>query len=419
MAERRAGTWAVDARLPAADFFAAGLWPAGARGTAPGAAVIAHGPNTADTARLAVFANNPLYRADPSANGRCSAARSTGPTIGESQRRAGEPRQSPPPTTDEREEPSGGAARRSRRRRPRSPRTSTPTTGRRSLSPRDSSSACRAATGGDLDLERLGLPPATGRRRRSRRSRTRETSAPNTNGRRRRRVSQLDDGYAALGERPIAASSAPASSSADRAADQARRARRRRRSPGAAARRSGRRPCRGRRAARARRRSRGPSGSRAVRSSSSIRPTWTWRPRLRRQRIEFAQVAALPSASSDTWAPPPVSSSDRLDRVAAARRPCARRRARARARASRRRRRPRPRRRRARGRSSAPTGRRRRSRAPRPSRRRATLGHGRERGHEAAAEARRLDEAERRPAAARGSGRRAGARPARRTSPRR
>jgi hypothetical protein len=61
-------TWSVDGRLPAADFFAAGLWPiAGdaASASAPGAAVIAHGPNTADTARLAVFANNPLYRADP------------------------------------------------------------------------------------------------------------------------------------------------------------------------------------------------------------------------------------------------------------------------------------------------------------------------------------------------------------------
>ena len=33
--------------------------------TAPGAAVIAHGTNTANTARLVVFANNPLYRADP------------------------------------------------------------------------------------------------------------------------------------------------------------------------------------------------------------------------------------------------------------------------------------------------------------------------------------------------------------------
>jgi hypothetical protein len=61
-------TWSVDGRLPTANFFAAGLWPiAGDAGsaTAPGAAVIAHGPNTADTARLAVFANNPLYRADP------------------------------------------------------------------------------------------------------------------------------------------------------------------------------------------------------------------------------------------------------------------------------------------------------------------------------------------------------------------
>ncbi|HET8758875.1 MAG TPA: M14 family zinc carboxypeptidase [Solirubrobacteraceae bacterium] len=61
-------TWSVDGRLPAADFFAAGLWPiAGDAGSAsaPGAAVIAHGPNSADTARLAVFANNPLYRADP------------------------------------------------------------------------------------------------------------------------------------------------------------------------------------------------------------------------------------------------------------------------------------------------------------------------------------------------------------------
>ena len=34
-------------------------------GTAPGSAIIAHGTNTANTARLAVFANNPLYRADP------------------------------------------------------------------------------------------------------------------------------------------------------------------------------------------------------------------------------------------------------------------------------------------------------------------------------------------------------------------
>jgi hypothetical protein len=54
----------VDARLPASGFFAAGLWPS-PPATVGGAALIAHGPNTANTARLAVFANNPLYRADP------------------------------------------------------------------------------------------------------------------------------------------------------------------------------------------------------------------------------------------------------------------------------------------------------------------------------------------------------------------
>jgi hypothetical protein len=58
-------TFTVDARLPAANFFAAGLWPNASASTAPGAAVIAHGTNTANTARLVVFANNPLYRADP------------------------------------------------------------------------------------------------------------------------------------------------------------------------------------------------------------------------------------------------------------------------------------------------------------------------------------------------------------------
>jgi hypothetical protein len=58
-------TMSVDARLPAAGFFAAGLWPNSAATTAGGAAIIAHGTNTADTARLVVFANNPLYRADP------------------------------------------------------------------------------------------------------------------------------------------------------------------------------------------------------------------------------------------------------------------------------------------------------------------------------------------------------------------
>ena len=60
-------TMPVDGRLPLAGFFAAGLWQldAGPSASAPGSAVIAHGTNTAGTARLTVFAMNPLYRADP------------------------------------------------------------------------------------------------------------------------------------------------------------------------------------------------------------------------------------------------------------------------------------------------------------------------------------------------------------------
>jgi len=58
--------FSVDGRLPATGFFAAGLWLLDAQSaSAPGSAVIAHGPNAAGTARLTVFANNPLYRADP------------------------------------------------------------------------------------------------------------------------------------------------------------------------------------------------------------------------------------------------------------------------------------------------------------------------------------------------------------------
>jgi len=58
--------FSVDGRLPATGFFAAGLWLLDAQSaSAPGSAVIAHGPNSAGTARLTVFANNPLYRADP------------------------------------------------------------------------------------------------------------------------------------------------------------------------------------------------------------------------------------------------------------------------------------------------------------------------------------------------------------------
>jgi hypothetical protein len=58
-------TMSVDGRLPASGFFVAGMWPSTLWGTAPGSAIIAHGTNTANTARLTVFANNPLYRADP------------------------------------------------------------------------------------------------------------------------------------------------------------------------------------------------------------------------------------------------------------------------------------------------------------------------------------------------------------------
>ena len=57
----------VDARLPATDFFLAGMWhldePQSA--SAPGSPIIVHGTNAAGTARLTTFANNPLYRADP------------------------------------------------------------------------------------------------------------------------------------------------------------------------------------------------------------------------------------------------------------------------------------------------------------------------------------------------------------------
>ncbi|MCI0582198.1 MAG: hypothetical protein L0227_04745 [Chloroflexi bacterium] len=61
-------TLAADARFPAdaADILAAGLWLQDAQSaTAPGSAIIAHGTTTAGTARVTVFAMNPLYRADP------------------------------------------------------------------------------------------------------------------------------------------------------------------------------------------------------------------------------------------------------------------------------------------------------------------------------------------------------------------
>jgi hypothetical protein len=60
-------TLQVDARLPQTGFFAAGMWQPdqGPSATAPGSAVIAHGTNNSESARLTVFAMNPLYRADP------------------------------------------------------------------------------------------------------------------------------------------------------------------------------------------------------------------------------------------------------------------------------------------------------------------------------------------------------------------
>jgi len=59
-------TMTVDGRLPLAGYFLAGLWqPDAQSASAPGSAVIAHGVSIAGSARLTVFAMNPLYRADP------------------------------------------------------------------------------------------------------------------------------------------------------------------------------------------------------------------------------------------------------------------------------------------------------------------------------------------------------------------
>jgi len=58
----------VDGRLPAdpGDIVASGFWLIdAASASAAGAAVIAHGTTTAGTARIVIFAMNPLYRADP------------------------------------------------------------------------------------------------------------------------------------------------------------------------------------------------------------------------------------------------------------------------------------------------------------------------------------------------------------------
>jgi hypothetical protein len=60
-----AATMTVDGRFATGNFFLSGLFPGSGASGAAGSAVIAHGTNTANTARLVVFANNPLYRADP------------------------------------------------------------------------------------------------------------------------------------------------------------------------------------------------------------------------------------------------------------------------------------------------------------------------------------------------------------------
>jgi hypothetical protein len=60
------GPLSVDGRFPSTGFFAAGLWLLDAQSaTAPGSAVIVHGTNTSGSARVTVYAMNPLYRADP------------------------------------------------------------------------------------------------------------------------------------------------------------------------------------------------------------------------------------------------------------------------------------------------------------------------------------------------------------------
>ena len=54
----------VDGRLPASDFLASGHWP-NPDPSAGGSPVIAHGPNTANTARITLFGIDPLFRAHP------------------------------------------------------------------------------------------------------------------------------------------------------------------------------------------------------------------------------------------------------------------------------------------------------------------------------------------------------------------
>jgi hypothetical protein len=59
------GTMTVDGSLPLTGFFLSGLWNQTEQTGAGGSPVVAHGTNTAGTARITAFAMNPLYRADP------------------------------------------------------------------------------------------------------------------------------------------------------------------------------------------------------------------------------------------------------------------------------------------------------------------------------------------------------------------
>jgi Zinc carboxypeptidase len=58
--------WSVDGQLALGDFFLSGLWKVNEAPTPPaGAPLVAHGTNTAGTARIVSFSMNPAYRADP------------------------------------------------------------------------------------------------------------------------------------------------------------------------------------------------------------------------------------------------------------------------------------------------------------------------------------------------------------------
>jgi hypothetical protein len=54
----------VDARLPSSGFLASGHWP-NPDPSAGGSAIVVHGPNAANTARIALFGIDPLFRAHP------------------------------------------------------------------------------------------------------------------------------------------------------------------------------------------------------------------------------------------------------------------------------------------------------------------------------------------------------------------